>query len=288
MTLNEWLTLAQNPIRVGCFITLFLVLAYFESRYPFRPWQSSKRIRWIRHFSLTIVSKVAIRLVFPVLLIQTAMLIEKDQKGVLYQWPVPFFVQVILGVIALDAMIYLQHRLMHRVKWFWYCHRVHHVDKEIDVSTGIRFHPIEELISMAFKMFGVVFWGVPALGVLLFEIILNFGAMFTHVNIKLSDKAEKYLRWFIVTPGMHRIHHSDRFKEFNSNFGFCLSIWDILFGSYRKNAATGERRLVFGQEEYRDDKYQTFTNLLLLPFNLRRLKPRKKIKRKIAMGISEE
>jgi sterol desaturase/sphingolipid hydroxylase (fatty acid hydroxylase superfamily) len=220
-------------------------------------------------------------------LLQTAWLAEKNHQGILNKITMPFFIKVIIGILALDLLVYFQHRLMHRYKWLWFCHRVHHIDKEIDVSTGLRFHPFEELIAMAMKSFGVVFFGVPVLAALLFEIILNFGVLFTHANIYLSEKTEKYLRYFIVTPGMHRIHHSDRKDEYMTNFGFCLILWDKLFNTYKARPAAGENRLILGQEEYREEKYQSLEMMLLLPFNLRKFKPKKKHVQKLWMGWRE-
>lgn len=274
-------------MRIGCFLSFFLLLAFWETRSGWRTIQAPYLRRWSKHLSLSIISKAMIRLVFPLLLLQTAWIAEKSHQGVLNKTAMPFFLKVIIGILALDLLIYFQHRLMHRYKWLWFCHRVHHIDKEIDVSTGIRFHPFEELVSMAIKSFGVVFLGVPVLAALLFEIILNFGALFTHANIALSEKAEKYLRYFIVTPGMHRIHHSDRQDEYTTNFGFCLILWDKLFSTYKEKPFAGESRLVFGQEEYREEKYQTLEIMLLLPFNMRKFKPKKKLAQKLWMGWRE-
>jgi sterol desaturase/sphingolipid hydroxylase (fatty acid hydroxylase superfamily) len=181
---------------------------------------------------------------------------------------------VILGIIFMDLVMYFQHRMMHRYPFLWRVHRVHHTDKHIDISTGIRFHPLEEIIIMGMKVLGVAFFGVPALAVFIYEVLLSFAFLYTHLNVRLHLPTEKILRYVIVTPGMHRIHHSDFYKETNSNYGFCFSGWDRLFGSYRKKSLTGERKLLFGLEEYRDEKYQTLENLLLLPFNIKNLKIR--------------
>lgn len=287
MHIDDLLIAYQTPIRGFFFISLIALFGWLETRYVWRRWSKPRMKRWIKHISLSFISKIAIRLVFPVLLLQTAHINYQAKQGILNQHDLPFALKVILAVLALDLLIYFQHRLMHRFKWFWYCHRVHHIDKEIDVTTGVRFHPFEELFSMAFKMFGVVFLGAPVLAALIFEIVLNFGALFTHINIKLPSKVEKYLRWVFVTPGMHRVHHSDNPVEFNSNFGFCFIFWDKLFGSYRIHALTGEQRLNFGQEEYQDNKYQTMKYLLLLPFNSKNMKPRRKIRRKLWMDWTD-
>ncbi|MGE4348530.1 MAG: sterol desaturase family protein [Candidatus Berkiella sp.] len=287
MVLNEWLQSTQGYLRIGCALSFFLLLAFWESRSPWRMIRGSLSRRWFKHISLSLISQAAIRLVFPIFLLQTAWLAEKNHQGILNKITMPFFIKVIIGILALDLLVYFQHRLMHRYKWLWFCHRVHHIDKEIDVSTGLRFHPFEELIAMAMKSFGVVFFGVPVLAALLFEIILNFGVLFTHANIYLSEKTEKYLRYFIVTPGMHRIHHSDRKDEYMTNFGFCLILWDKLFNTYKARPAAGENRLILGQEEYREEKYQSLEMMLLLPFNLRKFKPKKKHVQKLWMGWRE-
>lgn len=287
MSLDSWLISYQAPIR-GFFFVLFLsALGLLETKYPWRAWPKRRRPRWVKHLGLSIISKIAIRLVFPVVLMQTAFLAAKDNQGVLNRVALPYVFKILVAVLMLDLLIYIQHRMMHRIKWLWYCHRVHHVDKILDVSTGVRFHPLEELISMAFKIFGVVFWGAPVLAVLIFEIVLNLGSLFTHVNIRIPKKADYILRKFIVTPNMHRIHHSDNPQEYNHNFGFCFSLWDRLFSSYQHQPLTGEHNLIFGQEAYQDEKYQTLKAMLLLPFNLKKMKPRRKLRRKLWMSWSE-
>ena len=284
---EEWLLASEMYLRVSLFICFFLLLAWAEGKWFWRARESWRLGRWGRHFALTATSKILIRLTFPILLVQTALQAERDQQGILNHFNMPYALKVILAVLALDFCIYLQHRLMHRFKWLWALHKVHHVDKELDVSTGIRFHPIEELFSMGIKLLAVAFFGAPAWAAFIFEVVLNFGSLFTHTNISISKYWEDRLRWFIVTPGMHRIHHSDIPLDYNTNFGFCFSAWDRLFKTYRPRAFTGEKQIIFGQEMYRDPKYQSIWHMLLLPLNLRSMRPTKKVQKKIQMGIQE-
>lgn len=178
----------------------------------------------------------------------------------------PYWVLFILGFIGLDLTMYWQHRILHRVKLFWRLHLMHHTDKKLDASTGVRFHPLEYLFSMGFKMLGIVFFGPPVLAVIVFEIVLNGASMFTHANVKLNPSIEKKLRWLIVTPNMHRIHHSDIPNERDSNFGFFLSCWDRMFRTYTPFSHMGERKLVLGEEQFRGEAAQTFKGMLMQPF----------------------
>ena len=288
MSNTEWLLASEAYLRVSLFACFFLALAWAEGKWFWRVRESWRMGRWGRHLALTATSKVLIRLTFPVLLLQTAVQAAKDHQGILNHLNMPYVLKVVIAIFVLDLFIYLQHRLMHRFKWLWALHKVHHVDKELDVSTGIRFHPLEELFSMAIKLLAVAFLGAPVWAVFIFEVVLNFGALFTHTNISLNKYWEAKLRWFIVTPDMHRIHHSDIPLDYNTNFGFCLSVWDRLFKTYRPKAFTGEKQIIFGQEAYRDAKYQTILHMLLLPLNLRSMRPVKKRQRKIQMSAQDE
>ncbi len=289
LTLTDWLLASNAYLRVGLFIGFFLILAWAERKWFWRTRGSLRMQRWGRHLSLTMISKVLIRLTFPVLLIQTAAIAEKNQQGILHQMDMPYALKVVIAVFALDLFIYAQHCLMHRLKWFWALHKVHHIDKELDISTGIRFHPLEELVSMSIKLLAVAFLGAPIWAAFIFEVVLNFFALFTHANMKLSKSLETKLRWFIVTPGMHRIHHSDIPRDYNTNYGFCFSGWDKLFRTYRPDAFTGEKHIILGQEPYRDEKYQTLKYMLLLPFNFKSMRPYRRTKKlKIQMGAHDD
>lgn len=262
--------------RVFFFVVFASLLAWWEGRAPWRIGLSSRRERWARHLSLQALGKAAVRVIFPFTILGLAFLVEEKQLGFFNHKPIPYVTEVILGILALDLTVYLQHRLLHRNTLLWYVHRVHHLDKELDASTGLRFHPFEELFSMASKTMIIAFLGITPLAVIIFEVWLNFAALYTHLNVRLKNSTEKALRWLIVTPGMHRIHHSDFPAETNSNYGFGLSWWDRLFRTYRPASLTGESNIVLGLSEFREEKYQTLVNLLLMPFNLKKLKSRPK------------
>lgn len=271
---------------LGRFI-LFLLFAgglcWWESRMRWRPWLTSRLERWVRHLSLQAFGKLCVRLVFPFTILTLAFLVQEKKIGLFYKSHLPYLTRFVLGVIALDFAVYLQHRLLHKNTLLWMVHRVHHMDRSLDVSTGVRFHPIEELLSMAIKILTITFLGIPPLAVAVFEVWLNFATLYTHANVRLKLPTERALRWLIVTPGMHRIHHSDLPPETNSNFGFCLSWWDRLFGTYRPFSRSGESKLLIGLEGYTQAKYQTLQNMLLLPFNVKQLKLNPKKNRKVKL-----
>lgn len=256
-------------IRLVAFIAILLGLSLWETRYAWRVWLVSRKMRWINHVSLMLISQLAVIVVFPLLPIEMALVVEKQQLGFFHQVSLPVWLNIILGIIMLDGIMYWQHRLLHKYRWLWRFHRVHHIDRQIDVTTGLRFHPIEVLFTTGMKMIGIGFFGVHFMGVLLFEIVYSAATLFTHVNISLSHKSEEKWRKYIVTPGMHRIHHSDTPCETNSNYGFCFSLWDKFFKSYTPFFQTGEEEMVVGLEEYRDPKYQTFAAMLGVPFNFK-------------------
>jgi sterol desaturase/sphingolipid hydroxylase (fatty acid hydroxylase superfamily) len=275
MDINTWLLHYQIPLRFAFFVLFFGMLAGWEKHHPWRRLLTSRRLRWTRHLSMNLLSKIILKMLFPFLLVGLAIPIQEKHLGLLNQNPlIPYALKIILGIVAMDFVLYIQHRALHNLTWLWRFHRVHHIEKQLDVSTGTRFHPGEEIITMGFKIIAVGFFGVPPLAVIIYEICYNFATLYTHVNISLSDKAEAYLRKVIVTPGMHRIHHSDISQELNSNFSFCFSWWDRIFQTYTEAPEAGERKLVFGLERYQDPKFQTLENMLLLPFNVKSLKIR--------------
>ncbi len=285
--MEEWLIAYQAWCRIGLFILAFSLLSIWETASTWRVWIVPRRTRLIRHFSLTLISKLAIRVVFPVFAMTFAVAVQHKGLGILSKTHMPYLVYVVVGVIGLDLIYYMQHRLMHKYKWLWRIHRVHHMDRQLDVSTGIRFHPIEELITMGVKLLGIAFFGVLPLSVFIYEVLLNLAVMFAHVNVRFHYKVDNALRYLIISPGMHRIHHSDYPPETNSNYGFIFSWWDRLLGSYTYIPITGERKMVFGLEEYKDPKYQTLENMLLLPFNPKFLRLRHPKKIKLKMGMQE-
>lgn len=287
--MEQWLIANQVWCRIGIFILAFSLLSLWETNSSWRNWIVSRRTRLLRHFSLAFISKLSVRVIFPVFAMTFAVAVQHKGLGVLRHANLPYIPSVILGVIGLDLIAYLQHRIMHKYQLLWRIHRIHHMDRQLDASTGIRFHPVEELISMGVKLLGIAFFGMPPLSVFLYEVLLNLNVMFVHVNVRLPYKIDNVLRKIIVSPSMHRIHHSDYPPETNSNYGFIFSWWDKILGSYTYIPQTGERKIVFGLEEYKEPKYQTVENMLLLPFNPKflRLKTKKKMKLKFGVQVKE-
>lgn len=279
---EQWIIDNQIYLRVVFFLLGLGIFGAWETRKAWRQWWSTRWQRWVKHLSLGVVSQLCIKLVFPIMAVGVAIVIESKHIGILNQISMPYVLKVMLGVLCMDLAIYWQHRIMHKYALLWRFHRVHHMDREVDVTTGVRFHPLEVMFTLGVKIVAVGFFGVNVLAVIMYEILLNLALLFTHVNVRLKPTIEKRLRRYIVTPGMHRIHHSDTPRETNSNYGFCLSGWDKLFNTYTLSAKTGETKLVIGLEEYRDPKFQTFENMLLVPFNVKHLKHRYKRPPKLA------
>jgi len=195
-----------------------------------------------------------------------ALVAEAHGLGLFNVLPLPAWIGVVASVILLDLAIYFQHVLFHAVPVLWRLHRMHHADLDIDVSTGLRFHPIEILLSMVIKLAVVIALGAPAIAVLIFEVLLNATSMFNHSNVHIPERLDGVVRWFVVTPDMHRVHHSIVARETNSNFGFNLPWWDRLFGTYRAQPAAGHEAMKIGIEQFRDPRELRLDRMLLQPF----------------------
>jgi sterol desaturase/sphingolipid hydroxylase (fatty acid hydroxylase superfamily) len=204
--------------------------------------------------------------VFPTTAVGLALIAEARGWGLIQALELPIWAGVPLAVMALDLAIYLQHVLFHAVPALWRLHRMHHADLEFDVTTGARFHPVEILLSMGIKLGVIAALGTPAVAVLLFEVLLNATSMFNHSNVRMPDRLDRVLRWIVVTPDMHRVHHSIVARETNSNFGFSLPWWDRLFGTYRDQPAAGHRTMTIGIEQFRDPAEQRLDRMLTQPF----------------------
>ena len=228
----------------------------------------SRKIRWVNNLSLVVLNAIILRIVLPILAIGVAVLIEQKQWGLFNLLSGSYWFKVIASVILLDFIIYLQHILFHVTPLFWRIHRMHHTDLDIDVTTGLRFHPIEIILSMLIKIVAVIVFGMPILAVLIFEILLNATSMFNHSNVYIPIKVDKYLRWFIVTPDMHRIHHSVYHKETDSNYGFNLPWWDRVCKTYKDQPQDGHPNMQIGLKIFRDTKYLKIWWLLIIPFIL--------------------
>ena len=231
----------EPAIRLGCFIGVLVVMALWEMLAPRRRLGVGRPVRWLSNFGLVVLDTVAVRLLIALGAVGMAVLAQEHGWGLLNVVAVPSWLAVGLAVVALDFAIYLQHVLFHAVPLLWRLHMVHHADLDFDVTTGVRFHTIEILLSMSIKLAVVALLGAPALGVLIFEVLLNATSMFSHGNVRLPAWLDRLLRLVVVTPEMHRVHHSVHRCETNSNFGFNLPWWDYLFGTYRVSRPTATR-----------------------------------------------
>jgi sterol desaturase/sphingolipid hydroxylase (fatty acid hydroxylase superfamily) len=220
--------------------------------------------RWMNNLGLAAAGTLILRIVLPVLPVSLAAIAGEKGWGIFHHLPLPASIQWIAAVVILDLIIYLQHFMFHKTPVLWRLHQVHHTDLDIDVTTGIRFHPVEIFISMVIKIGAVAAFGFPAGAVLLFEVLLNATSLFNHANIRLPLPADRVIRSFIVTPDMHRVHHSVVIKEFNSNFGFNLSWWDRIFKTYRAQPSVGHDKMAIGLAGFRQPV--SFLRLLMLPF----------------------
>ena len=257
--------MANEPfIRLTAFCGIFIVVAIWEFWSPRRQLATSKAGRWFSNISITLIGTAIVRSFFPLLAATFAA--NESSLGILNQLALPSSLNIFIGVLALDLIIYGQHVLFHSVPLFWRLHMMHHADLDIDVTTGLRFHPIEVMLSMCIKIAAVIVIGPPVLSVILFEILLNGTSMFNHGNIRMPLYVDKLLRLMVVTPDMHRIHHSVIIKETNSNFGFNFPWWDKIFATYRDQPAAGHDNMTIGLSQFREEKKLTLPRLLALPF----------------------
>jgi len=256
----------ETAIRLGCFAAVLLLMACWEWRRPRRSLALSRWRRWPANLGLAVLNGLAVRLAVPVLAVSAAQEVAARAWGLFNLLDVPFWLACGVSLLALDLAIYAQHVIFHKAPWLWRLHRMHHTDTGFDVSTALRFHPLEIMLSMLIKVTLVVVLGAPAVAVLLFEIILNATAMFNHGNVRLPETADRVLRLFLVTPDMHRVHHSIHREETDSNFGFNLPWWDHLFGTYRAQPRDGHAGMAIGLEIFRDYRSLSLPWLLLQPF----------------------
>jgi len=259
-------TSSDIQIRLFFFFFLFLAIAVWEFASPRRKPTVSKSGRWFNNISIIFIDTLLVRLLFPVMVIGIAAAAQRNGWGLFNTFQLPIWLSTLLAVLILDLFIYLQHLMFHAVPVLWRLHMVHHADLDYDVSTGLRFHPIEIVLSMLIKMATVAFLGPPLIAILIFEVALNGTAMFNHGNINLPKNFDRYLRLLLVTPDMHRVHHSVIIRETNSNFGFNFPWWDRLLGTYRAQPVAGHSGMSIGLSHFRQEQQVTLTRLLLLPF----------------------
>lgn len=258
---------ANEPvIRMSAFLGIFAVMAVWEVIAPRRKSLFSRLRRWPNNLGIVVFNTVVLRLLFPAAAIGMALAAEANGWGLFNTLALPTGLAVILTVVVMDLAIYLQHVLVHAVPALWRLHRMHHTDLDYDVTTGARFHPIEIIISMTLKLMVVGALGAPALAVLIFEVILNATAMFNHANVRIAKGVDRLLRLVVVTPDMHRVHHSVIPEETNSNFGFSLPWWDRLFGTYRDQPAAGHEGMTIGIEQFREGRDLRLDRMLIQPF----------------------
>lgn len=256
----------EPAVRLVVFFIVFLAIVAWETALPRRQRLLSRLSRWPANLGIVVLNTVVSRVVAPMGVVGMALAAETEGWGLFNQVAVPFWLVVLLSVFLLDLAIYVQHVMFHAIPPLWRLHRMHHADQDFDVTTGARFHPIEVLISLGIKMCAVILLGAPAIAVIVFEVMLNATAMFNHGNQRLPVALDRMLRLIVVTPDMHRVHHSVIAAETNSNFGFNFPWWDRLLGTYRAQPSAGHDNMTIGIEAFRDERDQRFDKMLLQPF----------------------
>jgi sterol desaturase/sphingolipid hydroxylase (fatty acid hydroxylase superfamily) len=266
----ELLGVSEPVIRLSVFGLIFCALALLELWSPRleRPelLGALKAKRWLTNVSIVIVSSLALRIIFPLAAVGTAIWAESREYGILPWLGIPSIAVGVIAFIILDFAIWFEHLMSHKISLFWRVHRMHHADIGFDVTTALRFHPIEIVLSMLWKAVVIILLGAPPVAVLIFEIVLNGSSMFNHANLKLPEAVDRLLRLVIVTPDMHRIHHSTERAETDSNYGFNFTFWDRLFGTYRREPIRGRTGIEIGIEDWRDERPAHLVWSLLLPF----------------------
>ncbi len=264
--MDDFLLRHETPLRLSAFLGVLAAVALAETLAPRRARRLSRWRRWPSNIGIVVLNSLLGRLALPMAPIAFAVLCAERGWGVFNLIDLPPAVAVIASVVLLDLFIYLQHVMVHAVPLLWRLHRVHHADTDYDVTTGARFHPLEILLSLGLKMSWIALLGAPPAAVLIFEVLLNATAMFNHANLRLPDNLDRKLRLLLVTPDMHRVHHSPHPHETNSNFGFSLAWWDRLFGTYRAQPADGHAAMTIGLGQFRDPAEQRLDRMLTQPW----------------------
>jgi sterol desaturase/sphingolipid hydroxylase (fatty acid hydroxylase superfamily) len=256
----------EAAIRFGAFIAVFTAMALWEAAAPRRRRLYPRVRRWPSNLAVVALNTALVRVLLPTTAVGLALVAQQRGWGLLNNLPIPSEVAIVASVVLLDLALYLQHVMFHAVPALWRVHRMHHADLDFDVTTDARFHPIEIVLSMLTKFGVVVALGTSALSVLVFEVLLNATSMFNHGNVYLPEKLDRCLRWLVVTPDMHRVHHSIVMVETNSNFGFNLAWWDRLLGTYRDQPAAGHEGMTIGIAQFREPRELWLDRMLLQPF----------------------
>lgn len=263
---DEFIAQHEVTIRLSFFFGVFLLMACWEMKAPKRALTISKLLRWSNNLGLVVLNSIVLRLLFPAAAVGVAAYCVSNGWGFFNLYEVPLLLAIMVSVVVMDLVIYGQHVLVHAVPMLWRLHRVHHADLDYDVTTGARFHPLEIIFSMLIKFSIILILGPPVVAVIIFEVILNAMAMFNHGNVGLPSKLDKILRFAVVTPDMHRVHHSTEYNETNSNYGFNLSLWDRLFGTYIEQPKKGHRDMEIGIPQHRNpNQVAKLAGMLMLP-----------------------
>lgn len=258
----------EITVRLGFFVGVLLLMTLWEVLAPRRQLTVRKAPRWASNLGLAVLNVVLSRLLMPISVVGAAIFVESRGWGLLHLVDWPIWVEIVVAILAFDLSIYLQHVMFHAVPALWRLHMVHHVDLDFDVTTGLRFHTLEILLSTFIKLAAVAVLGPPAIAVVIFEVLLNATAMFNHSNVQMPTWLDRILRWIVVTPDMHRVHHSVIRRETNSNFGFNLPWWDLLLGTYLEQPVAGHREMTIGLPSIRDEyEADRLHRMLLLPFH---------------------
>jgi sterol desaturase/sphingolipid hydroxylase (fatty acid hydroxylase superfamily) len=265
--MEQWVLDHEPGLRVGVFAAVIALVALAEAIRPRRRPSQGKALRWANNLGLSIVNTVILRLMTPLTLVAAAAWAAERGYGLFNRIDLPAAAEIALAVILLDLVIYGQHVAFHKIPVLWRIHRMHHTDLDIDASTGVRFHPVEMALSLILKLAAVIALGAAPLAALAFEVLLNGVTLFNHGNIRLGERLDRVVRAVIVTPDMHRVHHSAARAETDSNYGFNLSWWDRLFGTYRAAPAKGHDGMVIGLDEFRDPKWLGIAWMLATPFS---------------------
>ena len=267
MSFYDFVLENEKTIRLSFFVGMLLVMAVWEIIAPRRALTVSKVVRWSNNLGLVFLNSFIVRLLFPAAAVGVAVMASENQWGLFNLIDAPVWFAVLASVVIMDFVIYFQHVMVHAVPVLWRLHRVHHADLDYDVTTGARFHTLEIILSMLIKFAVIVLLGPPVVAVIIFEVLLNAMAMFNHGNVGLPKTLDNFLRWFVVTPDMHRVHHSIEDDETNSNFGFNLSWWDRLFGTYRDQPRAGHTGMTIGIHNYTEPKQCSWiSGMLVMPF----------------------
>jgi len=255
-----------NSTIIQIYIGVYLIISLWELVKPRRKLNYSRKIRWTNNIGITLLNSLIMRLIFPILAFEIAVIAKEKGIGLFNYLSLPTTLEIILSVLILDFAIYKQHRWFHRHKYLIRIHKMHHTDLDIDITSSFRFHPLELIVSMIIKILVVVIVGISPISVMIFELFLRVVVLFNHGNIYIPPKVDRVLRWIVVTPDMHRIHHSLTPQERNSNFGFNIPWWDMIFKTYTREPKEGQENLTIGLRAFRREKYLKLNWLLAQPF----------------------